>query len=116
MMPPNANTSGYCCMRFDVDKNGRTKKIRAERCTSDIFLEPSRKTISKWKYAPAQNSNGKPVRRRGVENFMAFFLTDENGDIIRNSEGFPQHIDPDGNIIIEKQKVQNKYLCNFLTS
>jgi len=90
--------------------------ISADRCTSEIFLEPSVTAIKQWRYDPALDANGNAVQRSNIENFMSFFLNDERGQIIRNYEGFPQYIDRDGKIIMSKQKEKNNFLCEFLTS
>lgn len=37
IMPPMAETSGYCCMLLDVSKYGNPKNIRASYCTEDYF-------------------------------------------------------------------------------
>jgi protein TonB len=80
-MPPRAERSGHCKLRFDVTPEGTTYNIQMLSCSSPMFERPTQKAVAKWKYRP-KIRNGSPVARSGVETMMSFNLTDERGQII----------------------------------
>lgn len=80
-MPPRADKSGHCKVRFDVSPTGAPFNVVATYCTGRVFERPSIKSVEKWKYNP-KIQDGVPVGRTGVENKITFRLTDERGNII----------------------------------
>lgn len=80
-MPPRAERSGQCTVRFDVTPEGATYNIQTLSCSNRIFERPTLKAVAKWKYRPKVRG-GTPVARSGVESVMSFNLKDERGDII----------------------------------
>jgi len=73
MIPPRANRSGSCVVRFDVSAAGQTKNIRVVKCTESIFARNSRKAVSNFRYKPA------PHGRIGVETNIKYRLQGEDG-------------------------------------
>lgn len=43
--------TGYCDIQFEVDAQGLPQKI-ATNCSDEIFSEPTRTTLTKWRYEP----------------------------------------------------------------
>lgn len=87
-MPWNAQSSGYCCMLFDVTPDGKTSNIRTPHCSAEMFRKPSIEAVSKWKYSP-KTVDGRPVLRADMTNLMSFVLTDYDGTVIQSPDGFP---------------------------
>jgi len=81
VMPPRAEKSGHCKVRFDVSPQGATFNIQTTYCSERIFERPTIKAVEGWKYSPKIRS-GVAVTRTGVESTMSFNLTDEHGNII----------------------------------
>ncbi len=81
IMPPRAEKSGHCKVRFDVSPSGQPYNVVATYCSSNIFKRASIKSVEKWKYNP-KIVDGQAVARRGVESQITFKLADENGRII----------------------------------
>ncbi len=81
VMPPRAEKSGHCKVRFDVSPSGQPYNVVTTYCTSSVFKRASIKSVEKWKYNP-KIVEGRAVARRGVESQITFRLTDENGKII----------------------------------
>jgi len=88
VMPPNAQTSGYCCMVYDIDSEGVPQNVSASYCSQEYFAAPSVSALEKWRYG-VKNKDGSPVTSTGVTTYMSFYLADWKGDIIRDSNGFP---------------------------
>ena len=80
-MPPNAEKSGHCTVRFDVSPDGQPFNVQTTFCTQSIFKRPTIKSVERWKYQP-KIENGVAVSRTGVENRVTYRLTDERGNII----------------------------------
>ena len=80
-MPPGAERSGHCKVRFDVDPSGKPFNIQATFCTERIFERPTVRSVEKWKFKP-KIQNGQPVSRSGVINQVTYRLVDERGDLI----------------------------------
>ena len=80
-MPPRAEKSGHCRVRFDVSPEGQPFNVVATSCTQNVFERPSIRSVQKWKYNP-KIQDGRPVGRTGVESKITFRLTDERGNII----------------------------------
>ena len=81
IMPPRAEKSGHCKVRFDVSPEGAPFNITATYCTQSLFERASTKSVSKWKYNP-KIVDGRSVSRSGVETKITFRLADERGKII----------------------------------
>ena len=81
IMPPRAEKSGHCKVRFDVSPEGAPFNVVATYCTQSLFERPSTKSVSKWKYNPKM-LDGRAVSRTGVESKITFRLADERGKII----------------------------------
>ncbi len=81
IMPPRAEKSGHCKVRFDVSPQGQPFNVVATYCTSSVFKRASIKSVEKWKYNP-KIVDGRAVARRGVESQITFQLTDERGRLI----------------------------------
>lgn len=81
IMPPRAEKSGHCKVRFDVSAQGAPFNVIATYCSSSVFKRPSIKSVQKWKYNP-KIMNGRTVSRTGVESQITFRLTDERGNIL----------------------------------
>ncbi len=81
IMPPRAEKSGHCKVRFDVSPQGQPFNVVATYCTSSVFRRASIKSVEKWKYNP-KIVDGRSVSRKGVESQITFRLSDERGNII----------------------------------
>lgn len=81
IMPPSAERSGHCKVRFDVSAQGQPYNVQAVYCTQSLFSRASIKSVQKWKYNP-KVSNGRMVARSGVESQITFELSDESGRVI----------------------------------
>ncbi len=81
IMPPRAEKSGHCKVRFDVSPEGQPFNVVAPFCTQRLFERASIKSVQKWKYNP-KIVDGRSVARSGVESKITFRLTDERGKII----------------------------------
>ena len=81
VMPPRAQKSGHCKVRFDVSPDGNTYNIQTTYCSERIFERPTIRSVAKWKYNP-KIRDGIAVARTGVESTMSFNLTDDSGNII----------------------------------
>ncbi len=81
IMPPRAEKSGHCNVKFDVSPEGQPFNVSATYCTQSLFSRASIKSVEKWKYNP-KIVDGRSVSRSGVESKITFRLTDERGKII----------------------------------
>ncbi|HFE38747.1 MAG TPA: energy transducer TonB [Gammaproteobacteria bacterium] len=81
IMPPRADKSGHCDVRFDVSPEGAPFNVTAPYCTQSLFKRASVKSVQKWKYNP-KIVDGRAVSRSGVESRIVFRLADERGNII----------------------------------
>lgn len=81
IMPPRAEKSGHCKVRFDVSPEGSPFNIVATFCTQNVFKRASTKSVEKWKYNP-KIVDGRPASRSGVETKITFRLADERGNLI----------------------------------
>lgn len=81
IMPPRADKSGHCNVRFNVSAQGVPYDVQATYCTQSLFERATVKSVSKWKYRP-KIVNGRAVAMTGVENIVRYRLTDERGNII----------------------------------
>lgn len=81
IMPPRAEKSGHCKVRFSVSPEGAPFNVVTTYCTNSVFKRPSIKSVQKWKYNP-KIVDGRAVARQGVESTITFRLTDERGNII----------------------------------
>ena len=81
IMPPRAEKSGHCRVRFDVSAEGAPFNVQASYCTQSLYERATIKSVQKWKFNP-KIVNGRPVAMRGVENKVTYRLTDERGQLI----------------------------------
>ena len=81
IMPPRAEKSGHCKVRFDVSPTGQPFNVDTTYCSSSVFKSASVKSVEKWKYQP-KIQDGIAVGRRGVESKITFQLADERGNLI----------------------------------
>ncbi|WP_409433456.1 energy transducer TonB [Litorimonas sp. RW-G-Af-16] len=81
IMPPRAEKSGHCNVKFDVSPEGQPFNVTATYCTQSLFERASVKSVQKWKYNP-KIVDGRSVSRAGVESKITFQLTDERGRLI----------------------------------
>ncbi|MEP3891157.1 MAG: energy transducer TonB [Hellea sp.] len=81
IMPPRAEKSGHCRVRFDVSPEGAPFNVTATYCTQSLFERSTIKSVTKWKYNP-KIVDGRSVARKGVESKISFKLTDERGRLI----------------------------------
>ena len=81
IMPPRAEKSGHCQVRFDVSPDGAPFNVTAPYCTQSLFKRASIKSVERWKYNP-KIVDGRSVSRSGVESKITFRLSDERGKII----------------------------------
>ena len=79
--PNNAERSGHCRMRFDVNPEGQPYNIVALSCSRKTFERNSIKCVQGWKYRP-KIVDGRPTSYKGVETKITFRLTDEKGNVI----------------------------------
>jgi len=89
IMPAEAETSGYCCVMFDVRKNGQTTNIHTPYCTDSIFSNPSKTAVSQWRYTAAK-AKGKAVKRRALTTNITFRLAEYDGRVIPHPKGYLQ--------------------------
>ncbi|MGJ8562103.1 MAG: energy transducer TonB [Alphaproteobacteria bacterium] len=80
-MPPRAERSGHCQVRFDISAGGKPYNIMATQCTQSLFERPSVKSVQKWNYHP-EIRDGIAVARSGLQTKISFHLNDERGDLI----------------------------------
>lgn len=81
IMPPRAEKSGHCRVRFDVSPEGQPFNVEATSCSQSLFKRASIKSVQKWKYNP-KIVDGRATARSGVESKIVFRLADERGNII----------------------------------
>lgn len=81
IMPPRAEKSGHCRVRFDVSPEGQPFNVETTYCTQSLFSRASVKSVQKWKYNP-KIVDGRAVSRSGVESKITFRLTDDRGRLI----------------------------------
>lgn len=81
IMPPRADKSGHCRVRFNVSAEGTPFDVKATYCTQSLFERATIKSVQRWKFNP-KIVNGRPVAMRGVENKVTYRLTDERDNII----------------------------------
>lgn len=81
IMPPRAEKSGHCRVKFDVSPEGAPFNVITTFCTQRLFERATIKSVQRWKYNP-KIVDGRAVARNGVENKVTYRLTDERGRII----------------------------------
>ncbi|MBT3592889.1 MAG: energy transducer TonB [Hellea sp.] len=81
IMPPRAEKSGHCRVKFDVSPEGAPFNVNTTFCTQSLFERATIKSVQRWKYNP-KIVDGRAVARNGVENKVTYRLTDERGRII----------------------------------
>lgn len=53
-VPPRANKSGHCQLRFDVLPDGSLINSRADYCTDSLFEAASLSSVENWKYETSE--------------------------------------------------------------
>ena len=81
IMPPRAEKSGHCRVRFNVSAEGTPFDVQTTFCTQSLFERATIKSVQRWKFNP-KIVNGRPVAMTGVENKVTYKLTDERGQLI----------------------------------
>jgi len=81
MMPPRAQRSGHCRVRFDVSAEGAPYNVATTYCTQSLFARATIRSVQRWKFKP-KISNGRPVAMSGLQNKVTYRLTDERGKLI----------------------------------
>ena len=81
IMPPRAERSGHCRVRFDVSAKGTPYNVRATYCSQSLFERATIISVQNWKFKP-RISGGLPVAMSGLENKVTYRLTDERGNLI----------------------------------
>ena len=81
IMPPRAEKSGHCRVKFDVSPEGAPFNVMTTFCTQRLFERATIKSVQRWKYN-TKIVDGRAVARNGVENKVTYRLTDERGRII----------------------------------
>lgn len=81
VMPPRAQRSGHCVVKFNLSADGAPYDITAQSCSQNLFERPSIKAVNKWKYK-AKIVEGQRVARKGLTTRLSFNLSDEFGKII----------------------------------
>ena len=81
VMPPRAQRSGHCIVKFNLSADGSPYDITAQSCSQNLFERPSIKAVNKWKYK-AKIVEGQRVARKGLTTRLSFNLSDERGRII----------------------------------
>ncbi|MEP3891159.1 MAG: energy transducer TonB [Hellea sp.] len=81
IMPPRAERSGHCKVRFNVSAEGAPYDVTATYCTQSLFERATVKSVQRWKFNP-KIVNGRPVAMTGVENRVTYRLKDERGNLI----------------------------------
>lgn len=92
--------SGYCCLGYDIDENGDVKNARVNYCTENYLAEPSKQALQKWKYSKTKKDGTSSVSKN-LTTYMSYYLSDEVGNTIPNSNGF-MTLKPDGTRDTEK--------------
>ncbi len=80
-MPPRADRSGHCLMRFNVSVEGQPYDVDAVSCSQSLFSGASIRAVQGWRYRP-KIRDGQPRPYLGVETRISFQLADERGRII----------------------------------
>jgi hypothetical protein len=81
IMPSNAESSGHCRMKINVNESGRVSDAMATYCTNDIFRAASLKSVQKWIFTP-KLVNGEPMSRCGVETKISYKMMDSSGKLL----------------------------------
>jgi len=81
IMPPRAEKSGHCRVRFNVSAEGAPYDVQTTYCTQSLFERATIKSVQRWKFNPKM-VGGHAVAMQGVENKVSYRLSDERGNII----------------------------------
>ena len=91
-MPSSAQTSGFCCMLYDVTENGIPENVATSFCSSRKFRTSSIRSLKKWHFNPAI-LGGVKIRANDQSRIVTYRLTDERGFIIPDSKRLIVHND-----------------------
>lgn len=81
VMPPKAENSGHCRLRFDVLASGYPTNVETLHCTENLFKGSSIHSVRTWYYYP-KVEDGKNVDSYGIKTKITFRLADEDGNLI----------------------------------
>ena len=81
IMPPRAEKSGHCRVRFNVSAEGVPYDVQTTYCTQSLFERATIKSVQRWKFNPKM-VGGRAVVMQGVENKVSYRLSDDRGNII----------------------------------
>ena len=81
IMPRRAKRSGHVQVTFDIDKAGKPMNIKSIYATEPVFVEPSVKSVAKWRYSP-MDDDADPETRKGISSKVTFRLTNTRGQLI----------------------------------
>jgi len=81
IMPPRAEKSGHCRVRFNVSAEGAPYDVQTTYCTQSLFERATIKSVQRWKFNPKM-VGGRAVVMQGVENKVSYRLSDDRGNII----------------------------------
>lgn len=87
VIPPMARNSGYCCMIYDIDPNGKVRNPKVEYCSEDYFAKPSLDAIFKWLYE-TKRKDGSPVEDKNLTSKLQFNLMNQFGFMIPGRNGY----------------------------
>lgn len=95
--PPRAIRTGQTRFVFDLDDVGTPTNVRIVHATEEVFVQPTLRSLKKWKYA--EKRPGEPEsKRKNLCSVMTFRLQDERGRII-----------PTWDDIVAKNEAYRKY-------
>lgn len=78
--PKDAERSGRCKLKFDINEIGQTQNIKVIFCTEKIFASNAIEAVSEWKYSPAK-LNGNAIYRAGRTVITVFPISGFWGDL-----------------------------------
>ena len=86
MMPPEAVRSGYCCLDLLSDGGGGVT-VEGLSCSEDIFAQPSREAVSRWRLDP-DTPGSRAAEAEPFRQMMWFLLTDMRGACLPDPDGW----------------------------
>lgn len=82
IFPADAERSGRCVYTAGIDRFGKVNSILSMNCSDYVFEQPSRMSIMKTRFYPAENENGQAIPSEYGPRTIRFQLLDEEGNII----------------------------------
>ena len=113
------DTSGYCCLIFDINKLGMPKNIETTYCTHDELALPTKQRIAKFRYSPAI-INDEIVKRKDKTRRIGYVRTKGKGKrkrIIPGPNGYLTKKDPKAKIPPPPKRIMaSKWLRNHFNN